>query len=186
MAKKLKKNSNYQTDARKAAKQQENLRLQQEQARRKLPHKLNEGEKKQLRTKTVHIICILMVVVLVLTSGLAAVYSLTASGRQSTAADYAYPPLFVYNGTVYAVTSEAVYEKPEGETVEEITGTTTGDQNTFPLAEGSCNFGKRTVPFLRVDGVLYCSTKEGVYLKCAPFRQSETDSSDTSSNDTSN
>ena len=46
----------------------------------------------------------------------------------------------------------------------------TGDQDTFPVSEGSCNFGGGTVPFLWVDGTIYCCTEEGVYLTCTPFQ----------------
>ena len=180
MAKKQKKNANYQTEAKRAAEREEAVRRQkEEEARKKRPHKPNESEKQKIKAKTVRLLCVLMVAVLVLTSGAAAVYSLISSKSTSSrsAADYIYPPLFVYEGTVYAVTSDMTYSQPEGDSVEDLTFTTTGDQNSFPLTEGSCNFGNGTVPFVKIDETIYCKTSEDIYLKCAPF----TAESDTSS-----
>ena len=71
------------------------------------------------------------------------------------------------------------YSQPEGDSVEDLTFTTTGDQNSFPLTEGSCNFGNGTVPFVKIDGTIYCKTSEDIYLKCAPFVTSS-DASDSS------
>ena len=93
---------------------------------------------------------------------------LSAGGTQS-AADVDYPPLFLYEGTYYMVTSEQTTTRPEGGEVIELTAETTGDQDTFPVQEGSCNFGGGTVPFLWVDGTIYCCTEEGIYLTCTPF-----------------
>ena len=180
MAKKQKKNANYQTEAKRAAEREEAVRRQKEEkSRKKRPHNPNESEKQKIKAKTVRLLCVLMVAVLVLTSGTAAVYSLISSKSTSSrsAADYIYPPLFVYEGTVYAVTSDMTYSQPEGDSVEDLTFTTTGDQNSFPLTEGSCNFGNGTVPFVKIDGTIYCKTSEDIYLKCAPF----TAASDTSS-----
>ena len=69
------------------------------------------------------------------------------------------------------------YSQPEGDSIEDLTFTTTGDQNSFPFTEGCCNFGNGTVPFVKIDGTIYCKTSEDIYLKCAPF----TTASDTSS-----
>ena len=80
------------------------------------------------------------------------------------------------------VTSEQLTEKPEGESSEELTAVTTGDQNTFPIADGSCNFGGKTVPFLMVDGVMYCCTEERIYLRCSVF---DTGTSEDASEDAS-
>ena len=191
MAKNKGKNSNYQTETRRAAQ----LIAKHEEAQRKefnlLPHRLTQTEKKKLKLKTTQIICIILVVLLVLTSGTTAVVSIFFSEKQMTAADYLYPPLFLYEDVYYMVTSEQLTERPDGESSEELTAVTTGDQNTFPVVDGSCNFGGNTVPFLLVDGVMYCCTEEGIYLKCSVFdtgtssESSENTSSDTSVSDES-
>ncbi len=170
MAKNKGKNSNYQTETRRATELLARHQQQkEEQRRKKLPHRLSKNEKKKLKFKTTQVICIVLVVLLVLTSGATAVVSILFSEKQMTAADYLYPPLFLYDGTYYMVTSEQLSEKPEGDSTEELTAVTTGNQNTFPIVDGSCNFGGNTVPFLLVDGVMYCCTEEGIYLKCSVF-----------------
>lgn len=182
MAKNKGKNSNYQTETRRATE----LIVKHEEAQRKefklLPHRLTKTEKKKLKLKTTQIICIVLVVLLVLTSGATAVVSIFFSEKQMTAADYLYPPLFLYEDVYYMVTSEQLTERPEGESSQELTAVTTGDQNTFPVVDGSCNFGGNTVPFLLVDGVMYCCTEEGIYLKCIVF---DTGTSEDTSEDTS-
>lgn len=183
MAKNKGKNSNYQTETRRAAELLASHQQQEEQKRRKkLPHRLTHSEKKNLKLKTTQIICIVLVVLLVMTSGVTAIVSIVFSEKQMTAADYMYPPLFLYDGTYYMVTSEQLTEKPEGESSEELTAVTTGDQNTFPIADGSCNFGGKTVPFLLVDGVMYCCTEERIYLRCSVF---DTGTSEDASEDAS-
>ena len=182
MAKNKGKNSNYQTETRRATE----LIAKHEEVQRKkfklLPHQLTKTEKKKLKLKTTQIICIVLVVLLVLTSGATAVVSIFFSEKQMTAADYLYPPLFLYEDVYYMVTSEQLTERPEGESSQELTAVTTGDQNTFPVVDGSCNFGGNTVPFLLVDGVMYCCTEEGIYLKCIVF---DTGTSEDTSEDTS-
>lgn len=187
MAKNKGKNSNYQTETRRAAELLDRHQQQKEQQRRKkLPHRLTRTEKKNLKFKTTQIICIVLVVLLVLTSGTTAIVSIFFTEKQMTAADYLYPPLFLYDGTYYMVTSDQLSEKPEGNSSIELTAITTGDQNTFPVADGSCNFGGNTVPFLLVDGVMYCCTEEGIYLKCSVFDTgTSNDTSEESSSDTS-
>lgn len=186
MAKNKGKNNNYQTETRRAA----DLIAKHEEAQRSrhkmLPHRLTTTEKKHLKLKTTQIICIILVVLLVMTSGVTAIVSILFSEKQMTAADYLYPPLFLYEDVYYMVTSEQLTERPEGESSEELTAVTTGDQNTFPVVDGSCNFGGNTVPFLLVDGVMYCCTEEGIYLKCTVFDTgTDEDTSEDASSDTS-
>ncbi len=164
MAKKKGKNRNYQTPARAAEK-----RAAEAEAEKKRPHIPTKTEKHTLRLKARQIICIVLVALLVLTSGTTAVIGLLSAGGTQSAADVDYPPLFLYEGTYYMVTSEQTTTRPEGGEVIELTAETTGDQDTFPVQEGSCNFGGGTVPFLWVDGTIYCCTEEGIYLTCTPF-----------------
>lgn len=164
MAKKKGKNRNYQTPARVAEQ-----RAAEAEAEKKRPHIPTKTEKHTLRLKARQIICIVLVALLVLTSGTTAVIGLLSAGGTQSAADVDYPPLFLYEGTYYMVTSEQTTTRPEGGEVIELTAETTGDQDTFPVQEGSCNFGGGTVPFLWVDGTIYCCTEEGIYLTCTPF-----------------
>ncbi len=166
-SKKQGKNANYQT-----AKTQEKMirEAQKEEARAK--HRLG-AVKTKLRMKTTQLICLIIAVLLVLSSGGTAVYALiTSSASSKTAADYTYPPLLLYDGTYYMATSEQVYETLEGES---ITAVVTGDQNTYPVSDGSCNFGKKSVPFLLVDGTVYCCIDDGSYLKFTEFSSSADD-----------
>ncbi len=179
MAKKQGKNRNYQTPARAAE-----HRAAEAEAEKKRPHLPTQTEKRTLKLKARQIICVVLVALLVLTSGTTAVIGLINASQSQSAADVAYPPLFLYEGNYYMVTAEQTTSRPEGEVVEELTAHTTGDQNTFPVDEGSCNFGGGTVPFLSVDGTLYCCTEEGVYLKCTVFSSiDEEDESETESNE---
>ena len=139
------------------------------EAEKKRPHIPTKTEKHTLRLKARQIICIVLVALLVLTSGTTAVIGLLSAGGTQSAADVDYPPLFLYEGTYYMVTSEQTTTRPEGGEIIELTAETTGDQDTFPVQEGSCNFGGGTVPFLWVDGTIYCCTEEGIYLTCTPF-----------------
>lgn len=182
MAKNKGKNSNYQTETRRAAELIDKHEATQRKEFKLLPHRLTQTEKKKLKLKTTQIICIVLVVLLVLTSGTTAIVSIFFSEKQMTAADFLYPPLFLYQDDYYMVTSEQLTKRPEGESVKELTAVTTGDQNTFPVVDGSCNFGGKTVPFLLVDGVMYCCTEEGIYLKCSVF---DTETSEDTSEDTS-
>ena len=164
MAKKKGKNRNYQTPAR-AAEQ----RAAEAEAEKKRPHIPTKTEKHALRLKARQIVCIVLVALLILTSGTTAMIGLLHFNDPQSAADVTYPPLFLYEGTYYMVTAEQTTVRPEGDEVVELTAATTGDQDTFPVTEGSCNFGGGTVPFLWVDGTIYCCTEEGVYLTCTPF-----------------
>ena len=165
MAKKPRKNANYQTPAR-AAEQ----RAQAAEAEKKRLHRPSGSEKKAFRLKARQIVCIVLVALLILTSGTTALIGILHFDDPLSAADVAYPPLYIYEGKYYMVTSEQTTVRPEGDEVIELTATTTGDQDTFPVSEGSCNFGGGTVPFLWVDGTIYCCTEEGVYLTCTPFQ----------------
>ncbi len=171
------KNSNYQTDKKLAQKRQAE---QQESQRREQVfenHKLTRQAKKKLKMKTTQIVCLVLVVLLLLSSGATAIYAIASRSGTKTAADYAYPPLFLYDGTYYMVTAEQLYETPEGESSENLTATVTGSQDTVPTLEGSCNFGNKTVPFLRVDGTIYCCINDGSYLKCVEFSSSAAEGS---------
>ena len=135
--------------------------------------------------KTTQIVCLIMVVLLLLSSGATVIYAIDSQSSARTAAEYLYPPLYLYDGTYYMVTSEQLYETPEGESAENLTALVSGDQNTFPVSEGSCNFGRKTVPFLLVDGTMYCCLDDGSYLQCTEFSSASSDSGDDSSAESS-
>lgn len=157
------KNSNYQTEKKCAEKRQ----AEQKEAQRKEQvfenHKLTGRAKKKLRMKTTQIVCLVLVALLLLSSGATAIYAIASRSNTKTAADYTYPPLYLYDGTYYMVTSEQLYETPEGESSENLSAITTGNQNT--------------VPFLRVDGTIYCCLDDGSYLKCMEFFSESSESS---------
>lgn len=171
------KNSNYQTEKKRAEKRQ----AEQKEAQRKEQvfenHKLTGRAKKKLRMKTTQIVCLVLVALLLLSSGATAIYAIASRSNTKTAADYTYPPLYLYDGTYYMVTSEQLYETPEGESSENLSAITTGNQNTVPTSNGSCNFGNGSVPFLRVDGTIYCCLDDGSYLKCMEFFSESSESS---------
>lgn len=171
------KNSNYQTEKKLAEKRQ----AEQKEAQRKEQvfenHKLTGQAKKKLRMKTTQIVCLVLVALLLLSSGATAIYALVSRSSTKTAADYTYPPLYLYDGTYYMVTAEQLYETPEGESSENLTAVVTGDQDTVPVSNGSCNFGKKTVPFLLVDGTVYCCLDDGSYLKCIEFSSESSEGS---------
>lgn len=181
MAKKQGKNANYQTDKKLAEKRlaEQKEALKKEQVFE--GHKLTGTAKKKIKMKTTQIICLVMVVLLLLSSGATVIYAIASQSSAKSAAEYLYPPLFLYDGTYYMVTSEQLYETPEGESAENLTALVSGDQNTFPVSEGSCNFGRKTVPFLLVDGVMYCCLDDGSYLKCTEFSSVSSDNGDDSS-----
>ena len=116
--------------------------------------------------------------VLMIAAAVWTVVSTVAEGLTGTGSAV-YPPVLLYQGDFYVLTSEQAETPPTGLVIQ---AKAVGDQQSLPPRSGTCNFGSGTVQFRMDDeGQVYCADADGKWFYCTKVAEGEGASSENAS-----